>query len=330
MNNTIYIKVQTIQERREDSGQHSHLDSLRYFQLILHTLVQSLRFQQTLQIAGRMPDNKDQDTQTENHQQTDNTTDAVQASKELIVRNDNLYMPACCTYLLVEDIIFIPCRRIDIGNDILSFAGTDRGITIGIYLQISRQVFEILQGQIDAHHRNNLAVLVMHRAGTTDHHLLRTRIIQIRLTPPTAVNDQTVLKPLQLSIVMLCTAYIPGKDTVFGKTTAADLIVPTFLREIVRHESDSETRIGTKGANCQTSSRIDSIRIVQTLLSQLRQSLSSRLQFDSTQLYLQLRFAQLSSRQVLRLLTDSMTACKIHDARDSLKRQRRYYNDPNS
>ena len=239
-------------------------------------------------------------------------------------------MPTCCVYLFVEDIIFATGSSIYVGNDILSFAGTDRGITIGIDLQISGQVFEILQGQINAHHCYDLAVLVMHRAGTTDHHLLRTRIVQIRLTPPTAVNDQTVLKPLQLSIVMLGAAYIPGKDTVFGKTTAADLIVPTFLREIVRHESDSKTRIGTKGADYQTSSRIDSIRIVQTLLSQLRQSLSSRLQLDSTQLNLQLRFAQLSSRQILRLLTDSMTACEIHGARDSLKRQCRYYNDPNS
>ena len=122
IDDTVQIQIQTVHERREDFRQHRHLDRVGNLQLTLHAFVLRSRFDQLLIALSGVPDDKNQYSQTQQHQQSYNLTDPVQVSKHLILRNNNLDMPAGGINLFVKRVVLASRDRIDHPHDIATLA----------------------------------------------------------------------------------------------------------------------------------------------------------------------------------------------------------------
>ena len=175
-------------------------------------------------------------------------------------------MPSGRINLFLVDAVFTARHGVRHRNDIHARTRADRVVTVRIDLQIFGYILQLAQRHVHADDGHYLARCVLHRARTTHHVGLRTRVIQVRLAPPTTVVRKPVLEPLHAGVVMLRTAYLTRVDTVLGDTTAAGLEIRALFREITRNKRHRHTGVRAQRAHRQTRRREDGIGCVQVLL----------------------------------------------------------------
>ena len=192
----------------------------------------------------------------------------VEVAEQFLFGNNDLNMPSCSGYLPLIDVVFTTGCSVGSRDDVLSRAGLNGVITVGIDLQKLRQSLQIVQRHVNAHHGHHVTVAVIDGTGTAHNIRPCSRIVQIRLAPPAAVMHKPVLIPLHLGVIVLGTAYLTRKDTILRDTAAAYFVEISFFGIIIGHESDCHARVLSQRTDGQPRRGISRIRILQMFLHQ--------------------------------------------------------------